>query len=271
MLASRRRCCLCLFLHGRDEVRQGQISHLNHDASDSRFDNLVFLCLEHHNEFDGRRSQSKGFLIEEVREYRDRLYKRYEQFEISDGTDSTSITELEPLDRTSEYDFVRRHFGDGLAFTQKPWRFGLWQVANQPEFFAYKSPNRADGVCLIERIDLPDGRIVIVCIETPGNPGQSITNCVEELCFQVCARFDIPADRLVWLEHYDFLSPDEWNMVTFAQYPPNGPFSDPHWTPMTPEIWQDLRLRPKRKLGRQHSSLDSKIAKLFHWPTEAIL
>ena len=119
----------------------------------------------------------------------------------------------------------------------------------------------------LRRVGLQNVRL----IETPGNPGQSITNCVEELCFQVCERFDIPADRLVWLEHYDFLTPDEWNMVTFAQYPPNGPFSDPHWTPMTPETWRDLRLRPKRKLRPQHSSFDSKVVKLFHWPTEAIL
>src|SRR5579859_4568332 len=45
LTASRRRCCLCVFLLNRDEVCQGQLAHLNRDRSDSRFANLVFLCL----------------------------------------------------------------------------------------------------------------------------------------------------------------------------------------------------------------------------------
>jgi hypothetical protein len=38
-------------------------------------ENLVWLCLEHHDEFDSHTSQSKGLTPEEVRAYRDRLYK----------------------------------------------------------------------------------------------------------------------------------------------------------------------------------------------------
>jgi hypothetical protein len=203
---SRRRCCLCVFLEERDETRPGQIAHLNREPSDSRFDNLVFLCLEHHNEYDGRPSQSKAFLPEEVREYRDKLYGRYGGFSATPSADMTAgdLSALEPMPDTSQYETVRRQFTEELGFTSEPWRYPLWQVADQPEFFAYKASNRADGVCLIERIDLPDGRIVIVCIETAGNPGLSITNSVEELCFQVCERFEIPAERLVWLEHYDY-------------------------------------------------------------------
>ena len=37
------------------------------------FENLVFLCLSHHDEYDSRRSQSKGLLLEEVREYRNKI------------------------------------------------------------------------------------------------------------------------------------------------------------------------------------------------------
>ena len=76
------------------------------------------------------------------------------------------------------------------------WRYPLWQVANEPDLFAYKARN-ADGVCVIERIDLPDGKIVVACIQIAGNPGRSITNCVEDVCFQVCNRFEIPPNRLV--------------------------------------------------------------------------
>jgi hypothetical protein len=158
-----------------------------------------------------------------------------------------------------------------LDFTLAPWRFLLWQVANQPEFFAYKARNRADGVCLIERVDLPDGRVVIACVETAGNPGNSITNCVEELCFQVCERFEIPAHRLVWLEHYDYDREGEWNMVTFGQKPPRGPFADPKWIQMTPELWQQLQLKPIKRLTSSNGQFNSKLSKLFHWTREALL
>jgi hypothetical protein len=74
LLASGRRCCLCVFLSNRDDVRKGQLAHLNRNATDTRFENLVWLCLEHHDEYDGRTSQLKGLSPGEVRAYRDRLY-----------------------------------------------------------------------------------------------------------------------------------------------------------------------------------------------------
>jgi hypothetical protein len=274
LIASRRRCCLCVYLQDRDDVRNGQIAHLNHNPSDSRFENLVWLCLEHHNDFDTKISQAKGFTLDEVRKYRDRLYAKNaseggEIFPRSGWSDET--VELEPLQITSEYVTTRRNFPKELGFLSSSWHYPLWQVANEPEFFAYKAGNRADGVCLIERIDLPSGKIVIACIQMAGNPGQSITNCVEELCFQVCERFDIPADQLIWLEHYDFDKPQEWNMLSFAQTPPRGPFAEPSWIKMTPQLWRKLGLSPKKRLTQRYGHFNSKLTKLFHWPTEAIL
>jgi hypothetical protein len=171
----------------------------------------------------------------------------------------------------SAYEKVSARFQDELGYVSKPWRFPLWQVANQPELFAFKAGNRADGVCLIERIDLPDGRIVVVCIQTPGNPGNSITNCVEGLCFQVCERFEIDASRLVWLEHYDYGSkklPGDWNLVTFSASPPNRPFEGPTWTTMTLAMWNALKLRPKKRLVVKYGQIESKVRKLFDWPNE---
>lgn len=45
--------------------------------------------------------------------------------------------------------------------------------------------------CGIERIDLPDGRVVIVATELPDNPGASVTNAVELLALTVCQNFRI--------------------------------------------------------------------------------
>lgn len=71
---ARRRCCICFAL-GRDLAdKPGQISHLDRDPSNNDPDNLAYLCLEHHDDYDTRRSQSKGFTAEEVKRYRAELY-----------------------------------------------------------------------------------------------------------------------------------------------------------------------------------------------------
>lgn len=273
LLASGRRCCLCVFLKQLDEVRKGQIAHLNRDPKDFRFDNLIWLCLEHHDEYDSNTSQSKGLTTGELRAYRDKLYLLNDpqgKWQVQAKTQLKDADELRAHEQISEYETARINSPRDLEFTTSPWRFPLWQIANEPEFFAYKARNGADGICLIERIDLPDERIVVACIETAGNPGQSITNCAEHLCFQVCERFDIQANRLVWLEHYDDNDWDDWSMVTFEQKPPHRPFENPKWTDMTPELWRDLRLKPKKKLTKERNDYHSKLTKLFPWPTEAL-
>ena len=72
---SQRRCCLCYFLENDKSEKKGQIAHLNQDRSDSSMENLVWLCLEHHDAYDSRTSQSKGYTKTEVKKYRDELYK----------------------------------------------------------------------------------------------------------------------------------------------------------------------------------------------------
>jgi hypothetical protein len=255
-------------LHNRNEERKGQIAHLSRDRSDSRFQNLVYLCLDHHDEYDSKTSQSKGFSPDEVREYRDRLYGQNDEFKnVAAHAASIEAAELDSFPELSQYDILRRTFSDRLDLLSRPWRFSLWQTADVPELFAYKA-YPADGVCLIERIDIPDGRIVVACVDAAGNPGTSITNAVEELCFQVCARFNIPAERLIWLEHYDDDPWDDWRLVNFRRRPPNCPFEDPDWTVMTSALWKDLRLRPKKTIRRGGRTLESSIIKLFPWPPQ---
>ncbi|HCY64115.1 MAG TPA: hypothetical protein DHV59_15095 [Oxalobacteraceae bacterium] len=273
LYASRRRCCLCVFLDERDEVRRGQLAHINRDPSDATFENLVWLCLDHHDEYDSKTSQSKGVTQAEVKKYRDRLYDRHPEATQKAVVDSKEqdLPELVPLPPRSEFESVRRRFPKDLGFMAEPWRYPLWQVANQPELFAFKSGNGSDGICLIERIDLPDERIVVACMSVVGNPGISITNAVEDICFQVCERFEIPPDRLVWLEHYEDFDDEEWDMVTFGTSPPQGPFSNPTWKTMTPQLWKSLLLEPKKQLLQEHRHYQSKLNKLFYWPTKNLL
>lgn len=71
--ASRRRCCICFALRQDDSEKKGQIAHLDRDASNNSPDNLAFLCLDHHDQYDSRTSQAKGLTIEEVKRYRTEL------------------------------------------------------------------------------------------------------------------------------------------------------------------------------------------------------
>jgi hypothetical protein len=164
-----------------------------------------------------------------------------------------------------QYAGVREEYGDSFALKPRPWRPMRPEVGDPPNLFAYQSGNGADGVCLIECIAIPDGRIVVACIEIAGNPGNSITNCQEELAFQVCERFEIPPDKLVWLEHYDYYEP-EWTMISFAQRPPHGPFECPSAEPMTLAMWKGLGLRPLKKLEQdplERGQFLSKLARTF--------
>jgi hypothetical protein len=75
LINSRRRCCLCYWLNGDTEVKQGQIAHLDQDHGNPKESKLVFLCLPHHDQYDSKTSQSKGLREQEVRRYRDELYR----------------------------------------------------------------------------------------------------------------------------------------------------------------------------------------------------
>lgn len=88
LLKSRRRCCLCFWLHGRDEVMKGQVAHLDRNPENSSEDNLVFLCLEHHDEYDGATRLAKGLRKKEVRHWRDELYREME-YRFRDSTHSS--------------------------------------------------------------------------------------------------------------------------------------------------------------------------------------
>jgi len=55
-------------------VKRGNIAHLDQKPNNNDISNLVFLCLEHHDEYDGTTSQSKGLTAPEIRTYRDQLY-----------------------------------------------------------------------------------------------------------------------------------------------------------------------------------------------------
>lgn len=74
LTSSARKCCLCYGINNDFSEKAGQIAHVNGNRSNSNLNNLAWLCLEHHDKFDGKTSQSKGYTINELKCYRDKLY-----------------------------------------------------------------------------------------------------------------------------------------------------------------------------------------------------
>jgi hypothetical protein len=119
--ACRRRCCFCFVLDNDDKEKRGQIAHLDHDPSNNARDNLAFLCLHHHDDYDSPRSQSKGLTIIEAKRYRAELLANVAQHLPS--SDEQIIGELlRALDRPAfrtpfHYESSLERFREAIAET----------------------------------------------------------------------------------------------------------------------------------------------------------
>lgn len=79
LIQCRRRCCICYGLEKDYRIKKGQIAHINNNKNDNRLDNLAFLCLPHHDEYDSITSQSKNLTKNEVREFRKELQNEIDE------------------------------------------------------------------------------------------------------------------------------------------------------------------------------------------------
>lgn len=75
LLKSKRRCCLCVYLKGDRSQKRLQIAHIDHDPNNCDCDNLVPLCLDHHDEYDSITRLSKKLTDTEVITYRNKLFE----------------------------------------------------------------------------------------------------------------------------------------------------------------------------------------------------
>lgn len=74
LIKSKRRCCLCYFLDDVHSEKEGQVAHIG-SRSNPNEDNLVWLCMKHHSRFDSTTSQHKNYTSDEIKKYRDKLYR----------------------------------------------------------------------------------------------------------------------------------------------------------------------------------------------------
>lgn len=101
-----RRCALCFGIYGTLYYRRGQVAHVDRDSTNSAIENLAFLCMDHHDEYDTKTSQSKRLLPEELLRYRDTLHAAIERREhVATIAPATAALDAQ----TAEHD--RRAFG----------------------------------------------------------------------------------------------------------------------------------------------------------------
>jgi hypothetical protein len=105
LLLSRRRCAFCFGLEDDLTRKDGQLAHINRKPNDNRQENLAFLCLSHHDEYDTKRSQSKGLSPGELHKYVTKLYARF------DATVTTNVSSSDGL------------FGEYQDLVQPRWRY----------------------------------------------------------------------------------------------------------------------------------------------------
>lgn len=84
LVRSRRRCCLCVYLEDDRRRKRVQIAHIDRDPRNAKSENLVPLCLDHHDEYDSTTSQSKGMLPEELRVYKKMWFGEVEHTAMED-------------------------------------------------------------------------------------------------------------------------------------------------------------------------------------------
>lgn len=118
LVSSRRRCAICFGLDRDADPKKGQIAHIDKDSSNDAFDNLAFLCLDHHDAYDSQTSQAKSFRPKELKHYRDELYNYNEPTSGNTLEDLTKAVLMElsliPHEWKNNYmGLYPGHFADG--------------------------------------------------------------------------------------------------------------------------------------------------------------
>jgi CheY-like chemotaxis protein len=192
LLKSRRRCAFCFGLKRDISEKKGQIAHVDRDASNSHLDNLAYLCMEHHDQYDSKTSQSKGLTVQELRAYRDQLYATMAEDTIS-GIDHATA------------DAVSSGFPRVLVFEDSPMaRHDFTKTLAGRAVLMFAVGSRNPEAMLFQA----DPDLVIVDLNIDGSPetGVRIVRRIKELTtapIVICSKYVTPdlASRRKWFSH----------------------------------------------------------------------
>jgi len=116
---SRRRCALCIHFDNDWTRKDGQLAHLDRNPANFAEDNLAYLCLRHHDDYDTTRRQTKNLTIGEAKTARNRLYAF-----VAEGGDFTKGLPQEnrglAADRRTLNDILRHMDRHSLIFIKHP-------------------------------------------------------------------------------------------------------------------------------------------------------
>ena len=132
LYSSARRCCVCFALDRDYSEKKGQIAHLDRDPSNNSLNNLAWLCLEHHDAYDTRTSQSKGLSESEVRRYRQLLYDEVVKRREPEAGDDTAAEKI--LKNKLIRDNIGLFFFAALYMYDPPFRAALLNEVQDPRF-----------------------------------------------------------------------------------------------------------------------------------------
>lgn len=97
------------------------------------------------------------------------------------------------------------------------------------------------------RIYEPDhpGDQYVVITELANNPGQSVTNCVEQLAAEVIMKHALPSSETVFIEHYEEakrgVESETYDLVTFSRDDPEPELRCSVWTiELGAPVWKPL-------------------------------
>lgn len=107
LLASRRRCCICFGLNRDTSLKTGQIAHVDRNSNNNSQDNLVFLCLTHHDAYDSRASQSKNITEQELRAFQSELTRALSLAFAQDIAFGGAVATQEQMKKTIEGHYIR--------------------------------------------------------------------------------------------------------------------------------------------------------------------
>lgn len=101
----RRRCAFCYYFEFDTSLKKGQIAHIDRNRNNNVENNLVYLCLPHHDDYDTKSIQTKRYTPEELAEAKRELETFIEK-KHSSIVSLLASDKIEPLAKKSKINRV---------------------------------------------------------------------------------------------------------------------------------------------------------------------
>ena len=128
--------------------------------------------------------------------------------------------------------------------------------------YNYKGIGGCDCFCELEIYEN-----LVICTESEENEGTSVTNWAEHLATEVCEKYGIDPEKLIWIERYKdrgeynrhndtWAYPEDFSLVEFKQKKKTewqagnlitSLFSAPKWRPLEKSVVEELIATHKAK------------------------